>query len=152
MQEAAKDLVNVEEDAIGGDPGGERGEEGGLGEEGPGPLDQAEECGAEEGGGALSEQLLPDDGGAEKHARRVLDGVSGETKPSSAKAAGGDRGVTRKGEGHAVTLTGKEDGVGFGEVGEALTVEAEMCRKTAGGDLKFVSSSLVTVRGLDVST
>lgn len=60
--------------------------------------------------------------------------------------------MTRKGEGHAVTLTGKEDGVGFGEVGEALTVEAEMCRKTAGGDLKFVSSSLVTVRGLDVST
>lgn len=48
MQEAAKDLVNAEEDDTGEEHGGERRKEDDMGEEG-GPALTDEDCGKEEG-------------------------------------------------------------------------------------------------------
>lgn len=88
IQEAAKDLVNVEEDAMGEEHGGERREVCAAGE------GEEEEQGAragegegEETGGALMEITLPDEGLGEKQGR-ALGIVSGEIKPPSDKGVG----------------------------------------------------------------
>lgn len=71
MQEAAKDLVNAEEEAMGEEHGGEWREEDGVGEEGgPARIDEdrpeeeevgvkAEKGEGEEGGGVCMEEPLP---------------------------------------------------------------------------------------------
>lgn len=120
MQEAAKDLVNVEEEAMGEEHGGERREDDGGGEEGaPARMDEEEEEDegvkaekgvGEEAGGARIEGLLPEEGVGEKQGR-ALETVSRDVS----SGVGGDVGTTRNGEEQGGARTG------------ALTGEGERC-------------------------
>lgn len=70
MQEAAKDLVNAEEEATGEEHGGERREDG-VGEDGGPVIDGL--VGAE-AGGALVEETLPEGGVGDKQDRALETG------------------------------------------------------------------------------
>lgn len=103
IQEAAKDLVNVEEDVLGAEHGGECMEEAIVGEgEGPAvrdedlPEEEDEKGGAKAGdgveeeiGGALMEVPLPEDGSEEKQGTGLYT-VSGEMKLSVDEGVGED--------------------------------------------------------------
>lgn len=126
IQEAAKDLVNAEEEAMGEVQGGDRREdEDGVGEEGgPARMDEdlpeeedegvkGEEGVEGEAGRARSKEPLPEEGVGEKQGRVP------ETVFRDASSA--DTGV---GEDAEITLKGEEQG---GVEGRAPTGEGERC-------------------------
>lgn len=139
MQEAAKDLLNAEEEAVGEEHGGERRVGDSVGEEeGPALMDgdfpeEEEESNAgegvgEEAGGALMEEPLPEEGGGGEKQGRVLGTVFGEVKPSADKRVGEDAGTTLNGEEQGDTGTEEEEEGGrVGEIEKALMGEGELC-------------------------
>lgn len=131
MQEAANDLVNVEEEAMGEEHVGVQGEEDGVGEVGgTAVLDEDLPAGEEQGGACL-----PDGGPGNKQGRDL----------SSA-----DTGV---GEDAGAILHGEEQGGAWAEEegGSALTGEGERCLrrglKAEGTLLASVSWSGVVIAG-----
>lgn len=132
IQEAAKDLVNAEEEAI----GEERREEDGVGEEG-GPAftnedlpDEEEDAvevlkdGAEEAGRAFMEDTLLEERVGDKQAR-APETAFGEVKPSGDKGVGEDAGTALNGEEQGGARPQEEEGGREEEVEEALTGEGE---------------------------
>lgn len=162
IQEAANDLLNADEDAVGEEHGGERREEGSVGEEeGPAFMDEdlpeeeeEEESNAgegvgEEAGGALMEEPLPEEGGGEKQGR-ALGTVFGEVKPSADKGVGEGAATTLNGEGQGDARTEEEEEGGReGEVEKALMGEGELCLRLG---LKAEGAVVGSASWLDLST
>lgn len=157
IQEAAKDLVNAEEEATGEEHGGERREEDSVGEEG-GPalmdedLPEEEEAGEgeeEEAGGACIEVPLPEEGIGEKRGR-ALETVFREVSSADTVVAE-DAGAPLNGEEQGGARTEEEEE----EEGIALTGEGERCLrlglKAEEDVVRSVSRPGVTKAGLGLS-
>lgn len=143
IQEAAKDLVNAEEEATGEEHGGERREE-------DLPEEEEEEAGEgeeEEAGGACIEVPLPEEGIGEKRGR-ALETVFREVSSADTVVA----------EDAGAPLNGEEQGGGRTEEeeeGRALTGEGERCLrlglKAEEDVVRSVSRPGVTKAGLGLS-
>lgn len=143
IQEAAKDLVNAEEEATGEEHGGERREE-------DLPEEEEEEAGEgeeEEAGGACIEVPLPEEGIGEKRGR-ALETVFREVSSADTVVA----------EDAGAPLNGEEQGGGRTEEeeeGRALTGEGERCLrlglKAEEAVVRSVSRPGVTKAGLGLS-
>lgn len=162
IQEAAKDLVNAEEEVMGEEHGGERREEPGVGEEGgPALMNEdlpeeeeedkgvtAEDCVVEDSGGTCIEEPLPEEGAGETPGRAP------ETVFREVSSA--DTGM---GENAGTILNGEEQGVARTEEeeeGRALTGEGERCLrlglKAEGAVVMSMSWPGLVMAGFNLST
>lgn len=151
IQEAAKDLVNAEEEVIGEEHGGERREEDGVDEGLPEEEEEEEDKGVgEDSGGARSEEPLPEDGVGEKQGRAL--GTVFREVSSTDTGVGENAGTILNGEEQGGTWTeGEEE-----EEGRALTGEGERCLrlglKAEGAVVRPMSWPGVAMAGLGLST
>lgn len=157
IQEAAKDLVNAEEEAIAEEHGGERREDGGVGEEGgPALIDEdlpeegvnADEGVGERAGGDCTDEPLLEEGVGEKQGR-VLEFRFREVSSPDPRV-GGVAGIILNGEEQGGAWTEEEEGEG-----RTLTGEGEQCLrlslKADGAVVRSLYWSGVVMAGLGVS-